>query len=63
MKKFFRDPYGSTASLMNHRDGSATLTVCTYRGNQVFRRSYDTERGARIALGMYSPSWKEIIRR
>lgn len=59
MKKFYRDCYGSTASIMKHRDDSATLIICTGQGNQIIRRTYDTERGARIAMGMYSDSWRE----
>ena len=63
MKRFYRDCYGCTASIMIHRDATTTLTICTSQGNQVLRRTYDTERGARIAMGQYSDSWSETIRR
>lgn len=59
MKRFFRDFYGCTASIRTHRDGTVTLTIRTDRGALVLRRTYSTERGARIALGQYSDCWTE----
>lgn len=59
MKRFFRDFYGCTASILTHRDGSADLVIRSGRGALILRRTYTTERGARIALGQYSESWTE----
>ena len=49
MKRYFRSIYGATASIQTHRDGTATLTV--FCGGKRHRKTYNTERGARIALG------------
>ena len=59
MKRFFRDFYGCTASIRTHYDGSADLVIRSGQGALILRRSYATDRGARIALGQYSDSWKE----
>lgn len=63
MKRTFRDFYGCTASLRTRFDGTAKLVIKTYLGGMVLRKEYDTERGARIALGQYSDSWTETTRR
>lgn len=59
MKRYYRDFYGCTASIRTHYDGSADLVIRTGRGGLVLRRTYSTERGARIAMGQYSDSWTE----
>lgn len=56
-RKYFKDIYGATASIRIHRDGTATLTV--FCGGKRHRKTYNTERGARIALGKWSDEWKE----
>lgn len=63
MRKIYRDFYGCTASVMVHRDNTATLTICTGQGNRILRRTYDTVRGAKIAMGQYSDTWIEQIRK
>lgn len=63
MKRYYRGIYGSTASVQVHRDGTATLRICTCYGNLVFNKKYASERGARIAMGRYagmSGSWEEV---
>lgn len=57
MKRYFRSIYGATASIQTHRDGTATLTV--FCGGKRHRKTYNTERGARIALGKWSDDWTE----
>lgn len=56
MKRFFHDFYGCTASIRTHYDGTADLVIRSGHGVLILRRSYPTERGARIALGKYSDS-------
>lgn len=58
MKRYFKDVYGATASILTHRDGTATLTVCC--GGKRSRKTYNTERGARSAMGRMSDEWKEV---
>ena len=60
-KLFFRDWYGSTASVRFHRDDTVTLVIRTCRGGQVLRKTYASARGARIAMGQYSDSWIEQV--
>ena len=57
MKRYFRSIYGATASIQTHRDGTATLVV--FCGGKRHRKTYNTERGARIALGKWSDEWEE----
>lgn len=63
MKRLFHDVYGCGASLTVHRDRTATLIIRTQRGALILRRTYGSERGARIAMGMYSDSWTELTGR
>ena len=63
LKKYYRDFYGCTASLRTRYDGSTELVIRTHLGGTVLRRTYDTEHGARIAMGQYSDCWTEQKRR
>lgn len=48
---------GATATITTHGDGTATLTV---GGRKRTRKTYNTERGARVALGrLYDGTWTE----
>ena len=60
MKKYFRDFYGSTASIRMNRDGSATLKVSDAHGTPVYGKCYGSERSARIAMGKLGDCWKEV---
>ena len=57
MKRYFKSIYGASASIQTHRDGTATLVV--FCGGKRYRKTYNTERGARIALGKWSDDWTE----
>lgn len=63
MKRYFRDFYGCTASIRTRYSGRTELVIRTSLGGLVLRREYDTERGARIAMGQYSDCWTEQKRR
>lgn len=55
----FRDFYGNSAYIRNHKNGSATLLV--YVGTKLVKRQdYKCERGARIALGRFGDSFLEV---
>ena len=58
MKKYYRDFYGSTASIAIRKDGTAKLTMC-YAGKRE-SKIYKSERGAKIAMGKASDCWTEI---
>lgn len=63
MKRYYRSIYNSTASVQTHRDGTATLRICTCYGNLVINKKYASERGARIAMGRYvgfPGGWEEV---
>lgn len=60
MKRRFSDFYGCTASIRHRYNGRFELVIRTYLGGLILRREYDTERGARIAMGQYSDSWTEL---
>ena len=61
MKKTFRTGWygGATAIIDIHQAGTATLTIIT--GGKHTRKTYNTERGARIAMGkQFDGTWYEI---
>lgn len=58
MKKIYKDFYGSTASITVRKDGTAKL-VMSY-GSKRESKVYNTERGARIAMGKSSDGWREV---
>ena len=60
MKKYFKDFYGSTASITVFRDGRAKLVIRTLGSKVVTRGEYKTERGARIAMGRESDGWRQV---
>lgn len=55
-KTFYKLAYGSTASITEHRNGTATLKICDYLGRTVQRTTHKSFNGARISLGKYE-SW------
>ena len=59
MTKYYRDFYGATASIKAVHAGYR-LTVSA--GGKRVTKVYATERGARIALGRWSDSWREVTK-
>ena len=59
MTKYYRDFYGSTASLKQWGK-KWILTVRIGNGNLYSKKSYATFKGARIALGKMGDAWEEI---
>ena len=57
MREFYKDFYGCAASLRLNEDGKAHLTVTTPGGKLIHKKSYNSKRGARIAMGKLSESW------
>lgn len=57
MKRYYKDFYGCTASIEEHRDGSATLRMVA--GNTKTKKTYKTVHGAKVAIGKLSDGWKE----
>jgi hypothetical protein len=58
MKRYFRTGWygGATAMITTYKNGTATLVI-----GRKFRKTYATERGARIALGKtYDGTWYEV---
>lgn len=61
MKRHYKTIWygGATATITTHKDGTATLTVCG--GGKRNSKKFNTERGARIALGkQYDGTWNEV---
>ena len=58
-KKYFYDFYGGTASITIRRDKKAKLIVRDAYGGKTIDKVYDTERGAKIAMGRCSDGWRE----
>ena len=47
------------ATITANRDGSFHLVIRTPMGYLVHRKTYATERGARVAMGRLSEGWRE----
>jgi len=58
MMKTYRDFYGAHACIRTMRDGSARLTVRVC-GKLIYAKNYQTERGAKIAMGKLGDGWHE----
>lgn len=58
MKRYYKDFYGTTASITKRRDGTAKLVMCA--GGKRESKVYNSERGARIAMGKSSDGWYEV---
>lgn len=62
MRSFYTDFYGCTASLCQMLHSSETrLVVRDPHGNVIKRKYYRTWRGAKIAMGKLSDSWKNDL--
>lgn len=57
--RFFKDSYGSLASIRQHADSFRLIVSCG--GRRYYIRNYSTYRGARIALGKLGDCWKEVV--
>lgn len=62
MTRYFRNFYGSTASIRILRPGAVRLTVRSGQGRKILSRDYGTYQGARIALGKFGDSWTETTK-
>lgn len=61
MKRTYKTGWygGATATIHTHRNGTATLTISGV--GMKHRKTYNTERGAKIALGKYyDGTWSEV---
>lgn len=52
-KTFYKLFYGSTATITEHRDGTATLKIWIYTGKLVQNTTHKSFKGAKISLGKY----------
>ena len=59
VKEFYKDFYGCTASV-KHNNNGAKLTIRTPSGELIKEQSYNTRKGAMIALGRASDGWKYV---
>lgn len=57
MKRYYKDFYGATASIEEKKDGTAILRT-SVAGSRT-KKTYNSFRGAKIALGRMSDCWKE----
>ena len=61
MKRTYKTGWygGATATINTRRDGTATLTIIA--GGKRTRKTYNSERGAKIALGrQYDGTFREV---
>ena len=50
---YYKLDYGTSASIAEHRNGTATLRIKLYTGQLVENKKYNSIRGAKIALGKW----------
>jgi hypothetical protein len=55
-KQFFKDFYGNTASITKKTEGYV-LIIRDYYGKLSYRKTYETAKGAKIALGKMGDCW------
>ena len=60
MKRRFKDFYGCTASIAPTIGAQARLKEFLGNGRLIHNKTYNTERGARIAMGRMSDCWEEV---
>ena len=58
MKTYYRDSYGCTASITEHKDGTTTLCISDPHGKRIFRATFTSLRGAKISMGRQSDCWR-----
>ena len=57
----FKDFYGCTASVKRNRDQTYRLTVRSATGKLLYRKTYETYKGARIGMGKWSDCWERNV--
>jgi hypothetical protein len=59
MKTYYKNFYGSTASIEVRSNGIAKLIIKTSAGQTVVNRPYDSKRGAKAAMNRFSNCWRK----
>ncbi len=54
----YKDFYGATATIKKTYDGYKL--VVSVMGRKVISKTYNTERGAKIAMGRVGDAWRQI---
>ena len=57
----FKDFYGCRATIIRSRSQRYSLTIRIGNGKLIFRKTYDTYKGARIAMGKWSDCWEKVF--
>lgn len=60
MKKRFRGDYGSSASITEHGDGTATLRIRLGSGRLVKNSTHKNLNAARSAMQRFGDGWTEV---
>ena len=55
-KKYYKDLYGCTGSIQRVAKG---YTVIMWAGFTLYKKTYTTFKGARVAMGKFSDTWME----
>ena len=59
MVEYFHDFYGCHATIRRKRDQTYSLTIRRSDGKLLYRSSYETYKGTRIAMGKWSDCWEK----
>lgn len=57
----FKDFYGCHATIIRKRNGTYSLLIRSHTGKRLFKNSYETYKGARIAMGKWSDCWEKVF--
>ena len=55
----FHDFYGCRATIIRRRNQTYSLTIRLGTGKLLYKSSYTTYKGARIAMGKWSDCWEK----
>ena len=61
MVERFKDFYGCTATIIRRRNHRYSLTIRLGTGKCLYRNSYASYKGARIAMGKWSDCWEKVL--
>ena len=57
----FKDFYGCHATIIRNRNQTYRLFIRSGTGKLLYRKTYETYKGARIGMGKWSDCWEKVF--
>lgn len=61
MVEKYKDFYGCTAKINRQSDGTCKLVIKTSQGKTIKNTTYNSYKGAKIAMGKSSNAWGKVL--